>query len=89
MTFDSHEYACEFCEHCLALMFNYQRSLFSCILSQSRWLEQVMPHLSPASTLCCVLADTLASLQPSVASCLGKSAVFQKLHFINIYDFIY
>ncbi|XP_043223970.1 conserved oligomeric Golgi complex subunit 7-like [Amphibalanus amphitrite] len=41
--------------------------------TQTRWLEQVMPHLSPASTLCCVLADTLASLQPSVASCLDTA----------------
>ena len=43
---------------------------------QNVWLEQVMPHLSPASTLCCVLADTLASLQPSITSCLGKLSVY-------------
>ncbi|XP_037073174.1 conserved oligomeric Golgi complex subunit 7-like [Pollicipes pollicipes] len=42
--------------------------------SQTRWLEQVLPHLSPVNTLCCVLADTLHALQPSVATCLETAA---------------
>ena len=46
-----------------------------------------MPHLSPASTLCCVLADTLASLQPSVASCLGKLYPHREFHITSLHKY--